>query len=193
MTRVLEHQYLIVQVYGRVVHGCGGDEHHLLLIAWYLARDHARHLAYLLQLLEGASGVVAEFVGFIYKHEVILVCIPIVIVLVVKHFRETAIGDEASVFVYAEVLEGGLPVLLYGWRKDNEYLGVVSAIFYEEFLGYHSGNDRLAQTYDIGKEEAVVSYEFLIAFYDGICLIFELVIPLWHIEGVVLVNLQHSV
>ena len=83
--------------------------------------------------------------------------------------------------------------MLYSRWIDNKNLGVIPTILNEEFLGYHGGNNSLAKTYYIGKEETIIANEFLIALDNCICLILKFIIAFRHIEWVILVNLQHSI
>ena len=137
--------------------------------------------------------MITELVSLVNQHQVVFVGIPIIIVVFVKHLCQTAVTHKTGIFVDTEVLKRCLPVLLNGWRIDHQNLGVLRAILYQKLLGYHRSDDRLAETDHISQEEAVITYQFLIAFYYGICLIVKLAITLRHIEGVFLVDGQHTV
>ena len=67
------------------------------------------------------------------------------------------------------------------------------AVLNQELLGNHRGNNCLAETHHICEEETIITYQFLITLNHSICLIVKLAIALRHIEGVILVNGQHTV
>ena len=131
--------------------------------------------------------------GLVNQHQVIFVSIPDVVIVVVKHFRETAIAYKASILFESKVMESRLPVLFYGRRVNNQNLRMFWAVLNQKLLGNHRGNNCLAETHHICEEETVIAYQLLIALYYGICLIVKLAIALRHIEGVILVDGQYAV
>ena len=137
--------------------------------------------------------MIAELMGLINQNQVVFVSIPIIVVVFVKHLCETSIAYETGIFVDTKILKRSLPVLFNGWRIDYQNLRVFRTILYQELLGYHRSNNRFTKTYHISQEETVITYQFLIAFYYGICLIVKLAIALRHIEGVFLVDGQHAI
>ena len=101
--------------------------------------------------------MVAELVCLVNQHQVVFVGVPIVVVVIVENLRKATIAHKLRVFVDAEILEGGFPVLLHRRRIDHENLRVVTTILNQEFLGNHRGDDRLAKTNHIGEEETIVA------------------------------------
>ena len=61
----------------------------------------------------------AEFVGFVNQHQVVFLCIPIVIVVFVEYFAQTAVTYKTGIFVDAEIVKCSLPVLFYGWGINH--------------------------------------------------------------------------
>ena len=137
--------------------------------------------------------MIAELVSLVNQYQVVFVSIPVVIVVFVKHFCETAVAYKTGIFVDTEILKRSLPVLFNGWRINHEDFGVLRAVLYQELLGNHRSDDRLAKTYYISQKETVVAYQFLIALYHSIRLIVILAIALRHVEGVFLVDSQHAI
>ena len=137
--------------------------------------------------------MVAEFVCFIHQYEVEIICIPVVIVVGVENLAQTAIGNKLRVFINAEIPKRGFPVLFDSRRIYHQNLCVVTSILYQELFGYHGGNHSFSKTHHICQEEAIIAKQFLIALYHSIHLILIFVIALWHVEGVIHINSQHSV
>ena len=149
MAWVLEHQNLIIDISRRIVHRGSRNQHHLLFVAWYITCLYTWHLTNLLQLLESARSVIAEFMCFVYKHKVIFVGIPNFIVIIIKNLAKTTIRDETSILLNTKVLKCGNPVLLYCRWVNHKNLGIIATIFYQELLGYHGGNNGLSKSHNI--------------------------------------------
>ncbi len=89
----------------------------------------------------------------------------------------------------AKSLELILPVVFQGRWINHQYIGV-SAIRLHESLGYHRGDDGLAETHHIGKEETVVLHQHLIALYHGIVLIANVLHAIRHLHREVVLHLR---
>src|SRR5574344_2124742 len=116
--------------------------------------------------------MVAELVCFINQNQVIIFGIPVIEVLLVKHFVQTPVRYKFCVLVNAEVSKGRFPVLFYGRWIDNKNCGVIPSVLNQELSRNHRGDNGLSQTDHISKEETVIAKEFLVSFIDGIYLIF---------------------
>ena len=83
--------------------------------------------------------------------------------------------------------------MFHRWRIDHKDFSIVAAVLDEELLCNHRGDDRFAETHDIGEEEAIIANQFLVALNHSVHLILKLFIAFGHVKGVVLVNGQHTV
>ena len=102
--------------------------------------------------------MIAKLVGLVDQHQVVFVGIPNVIVAIVKYLAQTAVTHKAGIFFETEVLEGGLPVLFYGRRVDHQNLRMFWTVLNQELLGYHRGDNCLAETHHICEEETIITY-----------------------------------
>ena len=134
-----------------------------------------------------------ELVCLVHQDKVILVSIPIIVILFIENLAQTTIADETSVLINTEVFESLLPVMLYGRWVNHQNLCVLIAIVNTELLCNHCSNDSLTKTHNVSEEETIVFEQLLVTLHNGICLIFILVIALWHIKGILCICSKHTV
>ena len=149
---------------------------------------HTRSLADELQVIISACGCPTEVVRLIHDDKVVLAFLPEV-ALTGDNLVQAAIAHKLSVSLDAEEPESLRPVLLQGRRINHQYIGV-SAVRLDESLGYHRGDDSLAETHHVGKEETVVLHQHLIALYHGIVLIANILYAFWHLHREIILHLR---
>ena len=134
-----------------------------------------------------------ELVSLIHQNKVIFISIPIIIIVFIKNFVQTAIGNEFCILVYTEVFEGCFPILLYSRRINHKNLGVVTPILLQEFLSNHGRNDSFSQTHNVGKKETVVAQQLLIALYYCIHLVVIFGVVFWNVKRIFVISIHHTI